>query len=123
MTAGGAMVPVVLTGTRECEHHVRARTPRRSATLEVAPDVSILRRAQNRYVASDALASMTEATRQHRSVSRRTRRSRFAWTPGHPSRDVFQQAASRTADYDPPPRGRRNFYPTVLRTANTALQR
>ncbi len=53
MTAGGAMVPVVLTGTRECEHRIRARTPRRSATLEVAPDVAILRQAQNRYAASD----------------------------------------------------------------------
>jgi hypothetical protein len=49
---------------------------RRSHYAEVAPDVAILRQAQNRYAATDALASTTEATRQHRSVSRRTRRSR-----------------------------------------------
>jgi len=89
-----------IDGDARTKRRVRAQTPRRSHHPEVAPDVAILRRAQNRYVASDALASMTEATRQHRSVSRRTRRSRFAQTPGHPSRDVFRQAVSRTANRD-----------------------
>ena len=74
--SGGRDGPRRIDGDARTKHRVRARTPRRSHHPEVAPDVSILRRAQNRYVASDALASMTEATRQHRSVSRRTRRSR-----------------------------------------------
>src|SRR5438132_593599 len=60
--SGGRDGPRRLDGDARTKHRVRARTPRRSHHPEVAPGVSILRRAQNRYVASDALASMTEAT-------------------------------------------------------------
>ena len=74
--SGGRDGPRRTDGDARTKHQVCARTPRSSHHPEVAPDVAILRQAQNRYVASDALASMTEATRQHRSVSRRTRRSR-----------------------------------------------
>jgi hypothetical protein len=88
--AGNAMVPVVLTGRCECEHRSRARTPRRSHHPEVAPDAPILRQAQNRYAASDALASMTKATRQRCSASLEEPGARVNHeTPGHPSRDVF----------------------------------
>jgi hypothetical protein len=52
--ARDAMVPLVLTGTRGRNNEIRARTPRRSRHPEAAPDVSILRQAQNRYAASDA---------------------------------------------------------------------
>ena len=58
--AGGAMVPVVSTGTRERSTRTDSRAA--PATLRLHLDVSILRQAQNRYVAKDALASTTEAT-------------------------------------------------------------
>jgi hypothetical protein len=80
--SGGRDGPRRIDGDARTKHQVRAWTPRRSHRPEVAPDVAILRQAQNRYVASDALASMTEATRQHRSVSRRTRRSRSSVDTG-----------------------------------------
>ena len=67
--SGGAMVPVVLTGTRDCEHRSRARTPRRSRYPEVAPDVSIPRQARTATPLQTLLASTTEATKQHCSVS------------------------------------------------------
>jgi hypothetical protein len=59
MAAGGATVPVVLTGTRET---ARARTVAPLRYLEVAPDVSILRQAQTATSLRDAFASPTEAT-------------------------------------------------------------
>jgi hypothetical protein len=74
--SGGRDGPRRIDADARTKHRVRAQTPRRSHHPEVAPDVAILRQAQDRYVAKDALASMTEATKQHRSVSRRTRRSR-----------------------------------------------
>jgi hypothetical protein len=54
------MVPVVPTGTREGSTRTDSRvTP---ATLRLHRDVSILRQAQDRYVAKNAFASATEAT-------------------------------------------------------------
>ena len=54
------MVPVVSTGTRET---ARARTVAPlPLPLRLHLDVSILRRAQDRYVAKNAFASATEAT-------------------------------------------------------------
>ena len=47
--SGNAMVPVVLTGRRDCE--IAAARGHPAATLEVAPDVSALHQAQDRYVA------------------------------------------------------------------------
>jgi hypothetical protein len=55
------MVAVDLTGTREGNSTAHGQS-RRSRYLEVAPDVSIPRRAQDRYVAKNAFASATEAT-------------------------------------------------------------
>ena len=60
--SGGRDAPRRIDGDARTKHRVRARTPRRSHHLEVAPDVAILRQAQNRYVAKDAFASKTEAT-------------------------------------------------------------
>ena len=50
--SGGRDGPRRTDGDARTKHRVRAQTPRRSHHPEVAPDVSILRRAQNRYVAS-----------------------------------------------------------------------
>jgi hypothetical protein len=87
--AGDAMVPVAMTGTRDCEHRSRARTPRRSRYPEVAPGVAIPRQAQDRYAAPDALASATEATKRSCSVSLEEPDVRVKHeTPGHPSRGV-----------------------------------
>lgn len=62
---------------------------RRFRYPEVASDVSVQRLAHtDRYVASDAVASRTEATDGVARSSRRTRRSRHARTPSHPSRGV-----------------------------------
>ncbi len=98
--ASDATVPVVFDGTRGCEHRSRARTPHRARHAEVAPGVPILRQAQNRYASPDALASTTEATRHHRSVSLEEPGARVRHeTPGHPSRDVFRRAVSRTAHF------------------------
>ena len=98
--SGDAMVLVSRRG--RAKEAARARTPRRSRYPEVAPgrtDPAV--QAQDRYVAPDALASATEATRQHRSVSLEEPGACIKHeTPGHPSRDVFRQATLRTADYD-----------------------
>jgi hypothetical protein len=61
MAAGGATVPVVLTGTREAN---TTRTDSRAApaTLRLHLDVSILRQAQTATSLRDAFASTTEAT-------------------------------------------------------------
>jgi hypothetical protein len=59
--AGGAKVPVVTTGTREA-NSTRADSRAAPATLRLLLDVSILRQAQDRYVAKNAFASATEAT-------------------------------------------------------------
>ena len=53
--AGGRDDPVVSTEMRDCEI-AAAHTPRRSRHPEVAPDVSILRQAQDRYVALGRLS-------------------------------------------------------------------
>src|SRR5947208_1861377 len=60
--SGGTRWSCRIDGDARTKHRVRAQTPRRSYHPEVAPDASILRQAQNRYVAADALASVTEAT-------------------------------------------------------------
>ena len=95
--ARDAMVPVVLTGTRgrnnESAHGHRAAP----ATLRLHPTYRSCVKRRIGTPLQTLLASMTEATRQRCSVSRRTRRARYAWTPGHPSRDVFRQAVSTTA--------------------------
>ena len=57
------MVPVVPTGTRD-ENSTRTDSRAAPATLRMHLDVSILRQAQDRYVAKNAFASATEATRQ-----------------------------------------------------------
>jgi hypothetical protein len=59
--AGGAMVPVVTTGTREA-NSTRTDSRAAPATLRLHLDVSILRQAQDRYVAKNAFAFATEAT-------------------------------------------------------------
>jgi hypothetical protein len=53
------MVPVVSTGTRERSSRKDSRAA--PATLRLHLDVSILRQAQDRYVAKNAFASATEA--------------------------------------------------------------
>ena len=55
------MVPVVPTGTRE-GNSTRTDSRAAPATLRLHLDVSILRQAQDRYVAKNAFASATEAT-------------------------------------------------------------
>ena len=55
------MVAVELTGTRE-GNNTRTDSRAAPATLRLHLDVSILRQAQDRYVAENALASVTEAT-------------------------------------------------------------
>ena len=55
------MVPVVSTGTRD-ENSMRTNSRAASAILRLHLDVSILRQAQDRYVAKNAFASATEAT-------------------------------------------------------------
>ena len=57
------MVAVDLTGTRE-GNNTRTDSRAAPATLRLHLDVSILRQAQDRYVAKNAFASVTEATRQ-----------------------------------------------------------
>jgi hypothetical protein len=57
------MVPVGTTGTREA-NSTRTDSRAAPATLRLHLDVSILRQAQDRYVAKNAFASATEATRQ-----------------------------------------------------------
>src|SRR6202521_5851619 len=59
--AGGAMVPVVTTRTREA-NSTRTDSRAAPATLRLHRDVSILRQAQDCYVAKNAFASATEAT-------------------------------------------------------------
>ena len=59
--AGGAMVPVVSTRTREA-NSTRTDSRAAPATLRLHLDVSILRQAQDRHVAKNAFASATEAT-------------------------------------------------------------
>jgi hypothetical protein len=54
------MVPVVRTGTREGS--TRTDSHAAPATLRLHLDVSTLRQAQDRYVAKNAFASVTEAT-------------------------------------------------------------
>ena len=54
MAAGGAMVPVVSTGTREGSTRTDSRAA--PATLRLHLDVSILRQAQDRYVALGRLS-------------------------------------------------------------------
>jgi hypothetical protein len=49
--SGGRDGPRRTDGDARTKHRVRAQTPRRSHHPEVAPDVAILRQAQNRYVA------------------------------------------------------------------------
>ncbi len=117
--------PSYLKGTRGCEHGSRARLLHRARHAEVAPGVPILRQAQNRYASPDAFASTTEATRQRRSVSLEEPGARVRHeTPGHPSRDVFRRAVSRTAHVGLHRlRGRRNFSPTVSGAAIATLQR
>jgi len=61
IAAGGAMVPVVSTGTREA-NSTRTDSRAAPATLRLHLGVSILRQAQDRYVAKNAFASATEAT-------------------------------------------------------------
>jgi hypothetical protein len=93
--------PRRMDGDARLRNRSRARTPRRSCHPEVAPGVPMLRQAQNRYAAPDALASTTEATRQRCSVSLDEPGTRIKHaTPGHPSRDVFRQATLEMADYD-----------------------
>lgn len=107
--ASDATVPVVLPGTRDCEHRSRARTPHRSRHAEVAPSAPALRQARNRYAASDALASTTEATRQRPSVCLEEPGVRMRHEkPSHPSRDSFRQAVFEDGTLStPPPQGRR----------------
>jgi hypothetical protein len=57
------MVAVDLAGTRE-GNNTRTDSRAAPATLRLHLDVSILRQAQDRYVAKNAFASATEATRQ-----------------------------------------------------------
>ena len=57
----GAMVPVETTGTREA-NSTRTDSRAAPATLRLHLGVSILRQAQDRYVAKNAFASTTEAT-------------------------------------------------------------
>ena len=68
MAAGGAMVPVVTTRTREA-NSTRTDSRAAPATLRLHLDASILRQAQDRYVSKDAVASATEATKPRCLVS------------------------------------------------------
>jgi hypothetical protein len=89
--AGGAMVPVIPTGTRECEHRSRAQTSRRSRYPEVAPRRERFRVERETATSlQDALASTTEATKRSCSVSLEEPGARSKHeTPGHPLRGVF----------------------------------
>jgi len=79
----------------------RERTPRQSRHPEVAPDVSVPRQRGIATSLQTRLASMTEAAKHHRSVSLEEPGARVKHeAPGHPSRDVFRQAVSRTASCD-----------------------
>ena len=95
--ADDAKVPSISTWTRVTAAHGRSR---RFRYPEVAPDVSVPRLAQDRYVAWDAFASATGAINSIARSCRRTWRSRQARTPGHPSRDVYWRVASRTTRTD-----------------------
>jgi hypothetical protein len=61
IAAGGAMVSVVSTVTRE-GNSTRTDSRAAPATLRLHLDVSILRQAQDHYVAKNAFASATETT-------------------------------------------------------------
>ena len=56
------MVPVLLTGTRDCEFATAHGHRAAPATLRLHLDASIRREAQDRYIAKNAFASATEAT-------------------------------------------------------------
>lgn len=117
-----ATIPVVSTEMRDCEiaaAHGHRAVP---ATLRLHMAYRSRVKHETDALLQTLIASATEATKLHCSVSRRTRRSRYAWTPGHPSRDIFRQVVSRT-DYDSTVSMTANFSPTVLGTAMTTLQR
>jgi len=89
--ADDAKVPTMPAGTRV----KGTRTDSRAAPATL-PDVSVQRLAHGPLRRSDADASTTGAFNSVARSSRRTRRSRWARTPGHPARDVYGRFASRT---------------------------
>jgi len=72
-----------LTRTRDCEI-AAAHGHRRFRYPEVAPGVPIRRQAQDPYAASDATSVHDRGNMPTLLVSRRARRSRYAWIPGPP---------------------------------------
>jgi hypothetical protein len=83
----GAKVPAMPAGTRVKSARADCRAASASLRLHRTNRSSAWR--TDRYVASDAVASTTGAINSIAQSSRRTRRSRWARTPGHPARDVF----------------------------------
>lgn len=100
-------------GNARLRNRSRARTPRRSRHPEVAPAASISRQPRDRYATPDASSVRDRGANTTSLGLLKNPALALAWTPGHPSQDVFRQAISKTA----------NFSPTVLGTAMSTLQR
>jgi len=111
-----------LTRTRDCEI-AAAHGHRRFRYLEVAPGVPILRQAQDPYAASDATSIHDRGNMPTLLGLSKNPALALCVDTGPPSRDVFRQAVSRTAHFTLRSQGQRNFSPTALGTAMTALQR
>ena len=107
------MVPVLLTGTRDCEHRSRARTPRRFRHPEVAPGVPILRQAQDPYAASDA-SSVHDRGNETTSLGL-SKNPAFASSTTH-------RATPRGMFPDRPSRGRHTIDSTALKGGETTLR-
>jgi len=95
------MVRVVLTGTRDCEIAAANGHHANPAILRLHPTYRSGAKRRTGTPLQTRLASMTEAAKHHRSVSLEEPGARVKHEPpGHPSRDVFRQAVSRTASCD-----------------------
>lgn len=116
-----ATIAVVSTKMRDCEMRSRARPPRRSRHPEIAPGVSISRPARVGHAAPDACRIRDRGNETSLLGLSKNPALALAWTPGHPSRDVFRPAVSKASDYDSTVSTTANFCPTVLGTAMTTL--
>jgi len=89
--------PVVPTATREA-NSTRTDSRAAPAILRLHLDVSILRQAQDRYVAKNAFASATEATRQCCLAAIEEPGAHISMNTRHPSRDASGQNSDCPSD-------------------------
>ncbi len=108
------MVSVVLTGTRGCELQPCTGT----APLP-PPRLHLAHRSRVKHetdtLLQTLLASVTEATKTTSLGLSKNPALALASTPGHPSRDVFRRAVSRTAKLLSDRLGDGRYYSNVLR--------